>query len=73
MDWIEPLKLLSEVEEMEINREILKNQRVILLALSKLLTPKCRGSMLDTNGETICNLELIERCKVTEKLLEGKR
>lgn len=58
---------------MDINREILENQRVILLGLSKLLTPKCKGSMLDANSETICNLELIERCKVTEKLLEGKR
>ena len=58
---------------MDINREILENQRVILLALSKLLTPNCKGSMLDTNGETICNLELIERCKVTEKLLEDKK
>ena len=57
---------------MDINREILENQRVILLGLSKLLTPKCKG-MLDANGETICNLELIERYKVTEKLLEGKR
>lgn len=58
---------------MDINREILKNQRVILLALSKLLTPECRGSMLDANGETICNLELVERCKATEKLLEDKK
>lgn len=55
---------------MNVSREILENQRVILLALSKLLTPKCKGSMLDTNGETICNIELIERYKTTEKILE---
>lgn len=55
---------------MDANREILKNQRVILLALSKLLTPNCKGSVLDTNGETICNLELIERFKTTGKILE---
>lgn len=55
---------------MDINREILENQRVILLALSKLLTPNCRGSMLDANDETLCNIELIERCKTTEKNLK---
>lgn len=55
---------------MDVTREILENQRVILLALSKLLTPKCKGSMLDNNGETICNLKVIERCKTTEKILE---
>ena len=55
---------------MDINREILKNQIVILLALSKILTPYCKTSALDANGESICNLLLIDRCKITEEVLE---
>ena len=33
----------------EIERMILYNQEIIMLGLSKLLTPHCRGSMLDKN------------------------
>ena len=53
-----------------IEREILDNQRVILHALSIFLTPKCKGSLLDKLGETRCNIDLIDRMHITEKLLQ---
>ena len=44
----------------EIERAILYNQEIIMLGLNKLLTPHCRGSLNDTNGETRANLLLID-------------
>lgn len=55
------------------NNGILENNslksKVILLALNKLLVPHCKG-MLDVNGETRCNVELINRYRETKKILE---
>ena len=53
---------------MDINREILKNQRVILLALSKLLTPNCKGSMLDIKGEKYIISDIFLRMLKPEEL-----
>ena len=50
-------------------RQILLNQREILNGLSKLLTPNCKGSMRDANGETRCNNALINRYHETEQIL----
>lgn len=50
-------------------RQILLNQREILNGLSKLLTPNCKGSINDANGETRCNVALINRYHETEQLL----
>ena len=55
---------------MNYGKELFENQKIILLALSKLLTPYCKGSLNDINGETQCNIDLIERCHVTEKILK---
>lgn len=52
-----------------ILRQILLNQREILNGLSKLLTPHCKGSAYDTNGETRCNVALIDRYHETEQIL----
>lgn len=54
---------------MEYWKTIFENQKVILLALNKLLTPHCKG-MLDVNGETRCNVELIDRYRETKRILE---
>lgn len=48
---------------------ILENQMVIMHALNILITPICRGSMNDTNGETMCDLSLLSHMKVTERIL----
>lgn len=48
---------------------ILENQMVIMHALNILITPMCKGSMNDSNGETICNLSLLSHMEVTERLL----
>lgn len=53
----------------EVERFILENQEIIMLALNKLLTPHCRGSMLDANGETYANVKLIDRYHETRKIL----
>lgn len=50
-------------------RQILLNQREILNGLSKLLTPSCKGSLCDKNGETRCNNAIINRYHETEQLL----
>lgn len=55
---------------MNYRKELFENQKIIILALSKLLTPHCRGSLNDANGETQCNIDLIERYHVTEKILK---
>lgn len=53
----------------EIERTILYNQEIIMLGLNKLLTPHCRGSLNDTNGETRTNLLLIDAMHNIEKIL----
>lgn len=55
---------------MNYKKELFENQKIILLALNKLLTPHCKGSLRDANGETQCNIDLIERYHVTEKILK---
>ena len=55
---------------MNYGKELFENQKIIILALSKLLTPHCKGSLRDANGETQCNIDLIERYHVTEKILK---
>jgi hypothetical protein len=52
-----------------VEKLILENQKIILLGISALLTPKCRG-MMDANGETKTNVRLIERYKETSRFLE---
>lgn len=52
-------------------RIILENQLVIMHALNILITPTCRGSMNDNNGETMCNLSLLSHMKVTERILQN--
>ena len=53
----------------EIERTILYNQEIIMLGLNKLLTPHCRGSLHDNNGETIANILLIDAMHNIEKIL----
>lgn len=53
----------------EIERAILYNQEIIMLGLNNLLTPHCRGSLNDTNGETRANLLLIDAMHNIEKIL----
>lgn len=55
---------------MNYGKELFENQKIIILALNKLLIPHCRGSLNDINGETQCNIDLIERYHVTEKILK---
>ncbi|MBP0061694.1 hypothetical protein JYQ78_00180 [Anaerobutyricum hallii] len=55
---------------MNYKKELFENQKIILLALNKLLTPHCKGSLRDANGETQCNINLIERYHITEKILK---
>lgn len=52
----------------KIITQILKNQLVIIHALSALLTPHCKGIM-DNHSETKRNAALIDRMHETEKLL----
>lgn len=54
---------------MNYGKELFENQKIIILAL-KLLTPYCKGSLNDINDETQCNIDLIERYHVTEKILK---
>ena len=51
-------------------KEHFENQKIIILALSKLLTPHCKGYLNDADSETQCNIDLIERYHVTEKILK---
>lgn len=53
----------------EVEKMILENQEVIILALNKLLTPYCRGVM-DKNGETRANTRLINNYHETRKMLD---
>ena len=53
-----------------MGKNFLKIKKLLYFALSKLLTPYCKGSLNDINGETQCNIDLIERYHVTEKILK---
>ena len=53
-----------------MGKNFLKIKKIIILALSKLLTPHWKGSLNDANSETQCNIDLIERYHVTEKILK---
>ena len=53
---------------LEVDKYILENQEVILLALNKLLTPHCKG-ILDVNGETTTNVKIIDAYHKTRELL----
>ncbi|MFQ7494819.1 hypothetical protein [Faecalibacillus intestinalis] len=55
---------------MNYGKELFENQKIIILALSKLLTPHCRGLLNDANSETQCNIDLIERYHATEEILK---
>lgn len=53
----------------EVLTQILINQREILHGISCLLAPNCKGGCNDKNGETRCNVALINRFHETEQLL----
>ena len=53
----------------DIEKRLLENQEVILLALNKLLTPHCKGSLYDANGETNTNNKLIDCYRMTKRIL----
>lgn len=63
------MRLQGEIRS-ELWKKLFENQKNIIFALSKLLTPHCRGSLNDANSETQCNIDLIERYHVTEKILK---
>lgn len=54
----------------KIEKRILENQKIILLALNKLLTPHCKGSLSDANGETQTNVKIINAYHETRQFLE---
>lgn len=56
----------------DIERLILENQKALLLGVSALLTPKCKGNM-DANGETHKNVLLIEQYKETKAALANEK
>ena len=53
----------------EIEKRILENQEIILLGLSKLLTPHFRGSINDWNHQTSTNIQLIDSYHATRIML----
>ena len=55
----------------EILMQILLNQRDILHGINCLLTPHCKGAF-DSNGETKCNVKLINRLRETDNLIKKK-
>lgn len=57
----------------DVERMILYNQEIIMLGLSKLLTPHCKGSILDQNGETRTNILLIDAMHNIENVLNDGR
>lgn len=61
--------MILNVNDEIVVRQILLNQREILNGLSELLTPSCKGSFYDKNGETRCNNVLINRYHETEQIL----
>ena len=56
----------------DVERMILYNQEIIMLCISKLLTPHCRGSLSDKNGETRTNILLIDAASNVEKVLSER-
>ena len=58
----------DEITPVLVLRQILLNQREILNGLSKLITPNCKGDINDANGETRCNVALINRYHETEQI-----
>ena len=57
----------------DVERMILYNQEIIMLCLNKLLTPHCRGSLHDNNGDTRTNLLLIDAMHNIENVLNDGR
>ena len=57
----------------EVEKMILENQEIIMLVLNKLLTPHCKGSLLDTNEQTRTNVCLIDNYHKTRKMLGKER
>lgn len=57
----------------DVERMILYNQEIIMLGLNKLLTPHCRGSLHDNNGETRANILLIDAMHNIENVLNDGR
>lgn len=53
----------------DIERQILENQEIIILAISKLLLPHCKGMLRDTSDQTKTNNLLIDNYHLTRKLL----
>lgn len=60
---------MKDITPSDVLKQILLNQREILNALSIVITPMCKGSMNDTNGQTRCNNSLIKRFHETEQIL----
>ena len=60
---------IENIDKFEVQERILENQEAILAGLSALLTPHCRGSLLDANGETRSNNRLIDCYHKTRKML----
>lgn len=55
----------------KIEKQILKNQEVILLALSKLIIPLCNKGLLSKPEEKVYN-ELIDNYYKTQSILNDK-
>ena len=53
----------------DIEYRILENQELILLGISKILTPQCKGMLRDKNEETKTNNKLIDAYHLTRKIL----
>ena len=53
----------------DIEYRILENQELILLGISKILTPQCKGMLRDSNEETKTNNKLIDAYHLTRKIL----
>ena len=53
----------------DIEKRILENQEAILLGISKILTPQCKGMLRDSNGEARANNLLIDCYQMTRKEL----
>lgn len=59
-------------KEQDVGYRILENQEAMLDGLVKLLTPHCKGSMFDSNGQTQTNIKMSNAYKDTREML-GKR
>lgn len=60
---------IENINKFEVQERILENQEAILVGLSALLTPHCKGSLLDANGETRKNNYLLDCYHKTRKML----